>query len=387
MVTMDKLVADIGSPLARTKPAFIGDEFRASPFLAMNGKAQINGFKCVLEGYAVSRAEVAEPIKDLIGYNVEGSHPVFTQTLNACASNNGTVVIAGDGTSNNKRVFVSLDGGSFSSINLPDTNWANRQDAIDISPNGQNVLLGAYGKVIYSKDRASSFSSTNLITSNVVYALKFLTDSIAVAFTYDSGGRKSRIWRTTNAGENWTLIKNLPTGYQANYLSFNDAVTFLSRAGQGADGYISTDQGVTWSAVPNKTSVRFISNDTWIAFNGKGPSEISVDNCSTWSSYTGQLVSPNIVSDNSGLVIELVDNGIHLLVYTSRDHGATKKQSSVIATPIIKGLSLDTHTMKVYVSGNYTVSTAEQPFVVLSDQVQVTPSSDGNRWLAYAKAE
>ncbi len=385
MVTMSKLVVDIGSASSAAKPAFIGDEFCATPLLAIDGKAKINDFKCLLEGYSISRTEVAEPIKSLIGYNVEGSHPVFTQTLNACASNNGTLVVAGDGPNNNK-VFVSLDGGSFSSINLPDTNWANRQDTIDVSPNGQNILLGSHGKVIYSKDRASSFNSTNLSTSDVVYALKFLTDSIAVAFTYNSGSRSSKIWRSTNAGENWTLIKNLPTGYQANYLSFNGPITFLSRAGQGSDGYISTDQGITWSAIANKTSVRFIGNDTWVAFNGSNPSEVSVDNCSTWEAYTGQLVSPNIVTDYSGLVIELVDNGVHLLVYTSRDHGATKRQSSVIATPIIKGLSLDTHRMEVYVSGNYAVSTAEQPFVVLSDKLQVTPSSDGNRWLAYARA-
>lgn len=168
---------------------------------------------------------------------------VFSIGAIAVAPSNSNVLYLGSGEGNNSRssywgdgVYKSTDAGeSWTNVGLPESHHIGRIVVHPTDPN--TVYVAALGKLYSENEERGLYRSTDggaswdkvlgpvvrgknigvvdvaMDPSNpqVLYAATF--DKVRVPFSYDLGGPGSRLYKTTDGGDTWTMLENgLPGG-------------------------------------------------------------------------------------------------------------------------------------------------------------------------------
>lgn len=168
---------------------------------------------------------------------------------------------------------------------------------------------------LFGQDDWELLNPTPTINSGV--DIHFVTDEIGYIIT------NKEILKTTDAGENWTISKEISS---ANDLNFYNSTGLIV----GNSGYVikSIDNGNTWSSISmgasdNYNSVNMINEDT-IIISSSNKIISSYDGGNNWESYniTGYSVNKTFFINskighaacNSGKILKTIDGGLNWYV-------------------------------------------------------------------------
>ena len=138
-----------------------------------------------------------------------------------------------------------------SGFHLVNTGTTERLEDITFPSHDTGIIIGDFGKVLQSTDRGNSWTIINNIpTSERLYSVAFMNDNVGVAT-----GTNGAIIRTMNGGSSWSNINNIFSGAHVtirNVQAFPDG-TFLAQAENAL--LRSTDFGQNWTSIlPNNVS-------------------------------------------------------------------------------------------------------------------------------------
>ena len=346
----------------------------------------------------------------------------------SCSLNSdGTLLAVGaqmwDGseTDQGAAYVFEYSGGSWnqkgSTITHPDPAYFDLHTHVSLSDDGLVLSVGVYNKEISGDSAAGavyvydwdslteewilrSYGSLDETTSletdlvnqhngssnNGIYisSLEHLGNGIVLAGTYTSGSNSSgssRIYRSTNNGQNWTIANTFSNINTVNVIKYlGDGVVLVGTNGGSGDGnvYRSTDHGQNWSIVSDISSHENIENLEYLgdgicifgAGHGSGDGYIyrSTDHGATWSVTDGS----NSIFANSKRIATFkylgdgicmgsrMTNGGQFRLIRSTDYGAT--WSDIGQTTLLSDKSSSYPTIehlgdgKVIVVATYTTS-------------------------------
>ncbi|MBS1492179.1 MAG: T9SS type A sorting domain-containing protein [Bacteroidetes bacterium] len=166
---------------------------------------------------------------------------LFSQGLNAIiAPDNLNVVAAG----NNGNIFRSSNGGaSWSRTIIGSVNYKS------ITSFGDDVWIsGSDGKVYKTSKVNSPLNGIATGTSNSLNGISFT--SLTTGFVCADGGL---IYKTTDAGFNWTLSNSGIPNVKLNAINFRDA-NYGVTVGDNGKIYLTDNGGASWTAVTSGTT-------------------------------------------------------------------------------------------------------------------------------------
>ncbi|MFH0991284.1 MAG: T9SS type A sorting domain-containing protein [bacterium] len=150
------------------------------------------------------------------------------------------------------------------------------------------VLLFAMSSIAYSQWSAVNSGITTPFDQTTFSLLERGANSSLLLQSSNTGGVSPRLYRSTNNGDQWTLLPS--TGTYNCYLEYNGRL-FAGRNG-GSGVVYSTDDGKTWTNASGfPATVNIIDLDvigsTLFAANILGGVYVSTDNGNTWQSKNG----------------------------------------------------------------------------------------------------
>ena len=144
--------------------------------------------------------------------------------------------------SNTGIVYTTSDGGSTWDLKYSSQQFAN---STNINNAGSRVLLNVDDHVLFTDDFGATWDSSNVALSQLS-TINFVNDT--VGFVCGSTG----VAKTTDAGESWTVLPNIPPGsYLASYgLAENKVVV----VGDSGTIVYTEDEGATWETPSSGTT-------------------------------------------------------------------------------------------------------------------------------------
>lgn len=222
------------------------------------------------------------------------------------------------------------DGGA--TWTTPIGNWASSPDIPDLDTaemtkiqyagSGVFFVAGAGGVLLVSSDYGQTFNwveQTGLGGASVLCVYAYSSFVILVGTASDG------VWRSTDAGTNWTKVLDIPDRVTHMEAVGDNLMAFINNPTSGC--YRSTDAGLTWPAFPNTGVVQVIDTDvvgqTVYAVGDKRYK--SVDAGQTWAVQEAFPYS-SVSAGSAQVVLYVGDNNG---VYISFDGGVTVSPTSV----------------------------------------------------------
>jgi hypothetical protein len=126
--------------------------------------------------------------------------------------------------------------------------------AVDFGdPERKTLLTGTHGKGVYrSTDAGATFVDVGTALPIYPFWPWVIDAQTYLVGTYDGGvGPNNGIHRSTDAGENWSLVSELAPSHDGGFVGTSDGALYFSLASNVGLGK-STDAGATWTALtPN----------------------------------------------------------------------------------------------------------------------------------------
>lgn len=383
-------------------PSFVGQEFTASPVLATNGEATINGFKCVLEDYAVKGDKADEPLKSNARIQVLNTKrfveppgiPVIDPT------NSDTVYFI-----RSDRVMKTINGGRTSSV-IANVSLGNdvyiTPASTAISPNGKKIIVCGYDHgLIHIGDDGVSWSQATIDNDlQRVIAICFVTDSIVLAGVRTRSS-KDRIYISRDGASTWTVAKEVGANTQAILAIASDGQNVIA-VGQGGYIHRSRNQGSSFVSTKHGSielnAIKCIGPDKFIATKLKymgrvlklAASNTNVADIIDNQGYGDGRVSA-IWGDNHGnILVAVSDTDYELakdrtLIRWSNDHGGTFRTLDKVQ---MSSPSDIVGSAEKLFCGSFFFNSNEYPVPYFTIERAISPSrtAQKNNWLAYAKA-
>jgi len=215
--------------------------------------------------------------------------------------------------SNSNNIFVAGNNGLLKSTNAG-VNWLNNQSgnftSLLINPDTSSILYASTGSstsIIYkSTNSGDNWTVISVISAGRRTQLAISPDNTNYLYASIAGssGALLGLYRTTNAGANWT-VQNSSTNYMSSQGWYDNAVTVIPGNPDGVvvgglDVYVSTNGGVTlvkrstWST---SNPLNFSHADIhYFAYKGSvlyccsdGGLYKSTDNATTWSDLNANV--------------------------------------------------------------------------------------------------
>lgn len=386
-------------------PAFVGQEFTASPLLAgtsgsPEGEATINGFKCVLQGFSIPVGQVSPPLDENAKYVLSSSVDPFGQLTGAVASDlNGLVVL----TKNNTTTYWnSQDGGDNFTQRVAPSNFTALsmvRDGIYISPTTGTVIAGTNNEnIMRSTDGGDNFGIVSVGSQATQDINCVFCDSIGVMYAGGSNASSAitsvGLTRSGDDGVTWTNNTKV-TGNIAFRSFCEDDQGRVYAAGQNTLSY-TDDRGLNWTTLTvagfstGPSAISYLGNDTLLVV-GNGGYQISFNRGLNWQAWNAAAALPDSTATaiivNSDLTLVIPQAGTD--IYTSKppfdlNNSSFELELSIPTQIRGGGISLAASNTIHLGSESYSVSEPTS-YARLIFGVAASESPLGNNWLAYSK--
>ncbi len=240
-----------------------------------------------------------------------------------------------------KVFYTWLSGGDFFSSSDYGLTWSRictsvplpygeylRPTLLTLSSNGKDFISGTFNKGIFiSKDKGITWTESNVGLTDLTVLEVAVSGQMLYAST------KSGLFRSSDDGQTWTLVKSTPPNTWAPYNILTIAggtLFFMSELGV----YRSTDLGNSWLEIEKKNTQYQIKPQCHIGTILFGSSENGIfrssDNGDTWISVgvTNQSVN-SIIKNGTSLYAGTNQNG----VYRSNNNGLSWTSVNSSLTP------------------------------------------------------